>query len=433
MKKIWRTFFLCFVFFALGVAARASDRIVALSDDPSSYTGWWWEGESRTGTGISIEVQDGRLYLAWYVYDPAGRPVWYSALMEGVSGVFAGDLFRYSGWPLETNSPETGYAGQQVGTVRLVFNTLDEATLIYKDSEEFSISISRFLSGTADTRNIQGWWWNPAYQGMGVFIESRGGQLFAAWYNYRNDNSPRWWISIGEFSGEDEEYSGEMFQYAGGQTLTGEWALPILDAAMGQVSIQFEGETASLQWQGFSYQLERFAFGREETLRLVPDTGIVKCYDYDYFLPVCSFPGGNLYGQDANYNSPARQPAYKDNADGTVTDLVTGLMWVQADNGNTYSWQESIGYCQDLDFAGHSDWRLPDRHELVGLIYFATTYNDLFYMPAIQPDFFTGDFLYWSMNQVAGKPGYSWIVSFDGGGGTAEGLRNETHSVRCVR
>jgi len=36
-------------------------------------------------------------------------------------------------------------------------------------------------------------------------------------------------------------------------------------------------------------------------------------------------PGDVFYGQDANYTG--NQPSYQDNGDGTVSDLVTGLMW----------------------------------------------------------------------------------------------------------
>ncbi|MCP3996042.1 MAG: hypothetical protein GY722_13420, partial [bacterium] len=37
--------------------------------------------------------------------------------------------------------------------------------------------------------------------------------------------------------------------------------------------------------------------------------------------------GDDFVGQDAQYEG--LQPAYQDNGDGTVTDLNTGLMWIQ--------------------------------------------------------------------------------------------------------
>ena len=39
----------------------------------------------------------------------------------------------------------------------------------------------------------------------------------------------------------------------------------------------------------------------------------------------CPSRGQSFYGQDAKYKG--RCPSYKDNKDGTITDLNTGLMW----------------------------------------------------------------------------------------------------------
>jgi len=59
----------------------------------------------------------------------------------------------------------------------------------------------------------------------------------------------------------------------------------------------------------------------------LPDTGIDKCYDNDSEI-TCPSPGQPFYGQDAQYDGP--QPTYRDNGDGTVADLNTGLMWQQS-------------------------------------------------------------------------------------------------------
>ncbi|MEZ4388856.1 MAG: DUF1566 domain-containing protein [Candidatus Krumholzibacteriia bacterium] len=54
--------------------------------------------------------------------------------------------------------------------------------------------------------------------------------------------------------------------------------------------------------------------------------------------------------------------------DGTVTDLATGLMWQQADSQDGMIWQDALAYAENLDLAGHTDWRLPDAKELQSLI-----------------------------------------------------------------
>ena len=62
--------------------------------------------------------------------------------------------------------------------------------------------------------------------------------------------------------------------------------------------------------------------------------------------------------------------SYTDNGDGTVTDNVTGLMWQQAEPaiGNIETWDNAVAHCQSLTLAGHSDWRLPSRIELVSIV-----------------------------------------------------------------
>lgn len=70
----------------------------------------------------------------------------------------------------------------------------------------------------------------------------------------------------------------------------------------------------------------------------LPDTGQTKCYDNTQEIP-CPIAGQPFYGQDGNYQGA--QPAYKDNGDGTVTDLNTGLVWQKQDDGTFRTWDEA--------------------------------------------------------------------------------------------
>ena len=57
-----------------------------------------------------------------------------------------------------------------------------------------------------------------------------------------------------------------------------------------------------------------------------------------------------------------------DNRDGTITDLATGLMWTQTDNGKPLNWQQALAWAEGLRLAGHSDWRLPNAKELQSIV-----------------------------------------------------------------
>lgn len=54
------------------------------------------------------------------------------------------------------------------------------------------------------------------------------------------------------------------------------------------------------------------------------------------------------------------------NGDGTVTDTGSGLMW-QREIPTYMTWEEAISYCENLELAGFTDWRLPNRNELLSL------------------------------------------------------------------
>jgi hypothetical protein len=71
------------------------------------------------------------------------------------------------------------------------------------------------------------------------------------------------------------------------------------------------------------------------------------------------------------------------NGDGTVTDKNSGLVWQQQDDGVGRNWQDSLAYCEELELAGQTDWRLPDIKELQSIVDY--TRHD----PAIDPTAFT--------------------------------------------
>jgi hypothetical protein len=80
---------------------------------------------------------------------------------------------------------------------------------------------------------------------------------------------------------------------------------------------------------------------------------------------------GDTYGENS----------FVDNGDGTITDLSTGLMWQKSDDGVGRNWEEALAYAEGLEYAGYSDWRLPDAKELHTIVDY--TRNDL----AIDPIF----------------------------------------------
>lgn len=138
----------------------------------------------------------------------------------------------------------------------------------------------------------------------------------------------------------------------------------------------------------------------------IVDTGQDKCYNN---LNEISTPaqGAAFYGQDANFTKNA--PSYRDNGDGTVSDLVTNLMWSQSPDLNgdgkinvddKLTYAEALVYVKTVSIGGYDDWRLPTIKELYSLVNFAgvdpSGPMDVETMPFIDTDYF--DFGYGDMD-----------------------------------
>ncbi|MEI8172409.1 MAG: DUF1566 domain-containing protein [Deltaproteobacteria bacterium] len=56
--------------------------------------------------------------------------------------------------------------------------------------------------------------------------------------------------------------------------------------------------------------------------------------------------------------------------DGTIIDKATKRMWLQNANYpmRGMNWEEAVKYCEDLNYAGYNDWRVPSRREWEVLI-----------------------------------------------------------------
>ena len=99
----------------------------------------------------------------------------------------------------------------------------------------------------------------------------------------------------------------------------------------------------------------------------VVDTGQRQHFSDRALLRTAPAEGERFYGQDADFER--NPPSYRDNKDGTVTDLNTGLTWVQA-RGEMKTFAEAQEGARECRVGGHADWRMPSIKELYSLIDF---------------------------------------------------------------
>jgi len=110
-------------------------------------------------------------------------------------------------------------------------------------------------------------------------------------------------------------------------------------------------------------------------------------------------------------------PRFTDNSNGTVTDNLTGLIWLK--NANCFGWGTwanalndantlNSGECGLSDGSVEGDWRLPNRKELRSLVDYSK------YSPALttgHPFSNVQAGYYWSSTTRALNTGHAWIVN----------------------
>ena len=118
----------------------------------------------------------------------------------------------------------------------------------------------------------------------------------------------------------------------------------------------------------------------------VPDTGQAGCFSNRQTMP-CDRVADKFNGQDGHYRS---RLGYRDNGDGSVTDLVTGLVWQQSHNVERLAYTDAAAACRELDLAGRRDWRLPTITELFSISHWSggeqKLYIDNRYFDLREPD-----------------------------------------------
>jgi len=117
-------------------------------------TGWWWN-ELESGRGFYLEKQGNTLFIAGYMYDTSGNPVWYSS-----GGVMASSTLYQGHWDLFRNGQTmTGtYKAPSVptneGNLTLQFNSINTATLTLPDGQQKQLTRFYFSPGGS---NYLGW------------------------------------------------------------------------------------------------------------------------------------------------------------------------------------------------------------------------------------------------------------------------------------
>ncbi len=171
-------------------------------------------------------------------------------------------------------------------------------------------------------------------------------------------------------------------------------------------------------------------------------TGQTSCFDADGNPISCSGTG-----QDGDKRKGVAwpNPRFIDNGNGTVTDNLTGLIWLKAANYNstsgttgTATWTDALAFCNVLqsgqcgltDGSTAGQWRLPNLFELESLRDMSQNFPAL---PTGHPFSGVQSYYYWSSTTWAGSShSQAWYVYLNDGS-VSTGEKTDAWNVWPVR
>jgi hypothetical protein len=158
----------------------------------------------------------------------------------------------------------------------------------------------------------------------------------------------------------------------------------------------------------------------------LPRTGQQRCYNTAGTEVACSGTG-----QDGESRTGAPIPftRFKDNGDGTVTDRMTGMIWLR--NANCFpgkTWTPALaaisaladGQCGLSDGSKAGDWRMPNRNELMSIVDISRVNPSLQVgHPFVNVSFgmYSNSYAidYWTSSTYTPSNTYAWAVNFASG------------------
>lgn len=110
----------------------------------------------------------------------------------------------------------------------------------------------------------------------------------------------------------------------------------------------------------------------------------------------------------------------RDNSKEVIIETLSCLMWQDNSAAKTVrkEWTQAIAYCQELNFSGFDDWRLPNIYELYSIS--DQTFNN---QSTSDP--------YWSSTTKWDDPSLAWSLSYNQNSNID--TKMTLYAVRCVR
>lgn len=243
---------------AYGIGNPASAYISVMGKTAAAnYQDLWWAGSAENGWGMSIHQHGNNLFNVFYVYDSAGKPVWYdmpAGSWDAAFTTYTGLVYQPTSAPLSAYAATSFASGTAVGSVAITFTSAATAVMRYTIngiSGQKNVQRQIFGYGAAPLSVGDMWWGGTAQDGWGISITQQSAILFGAWFTYGPDGRVSWYVlPNGTWNGAT--YSGTFYS-----TTSSGWLGTAYDANQLVVS---EAGSMSLSFNGGSNAIMTYSF-----------------------------------------------------------------------------------------------------------------------------------------------------------------------------
>jgi hypothetical protein len=182
----------------------------------ANYQGLWFN-PAESGWGINLAHQGDVIFASWFTYDLTGKGTWLvMTANKSAPDTYTGQLFQGTGPAFDAvpfpplGSPGGATVSGLGGTGTLTFIDANNATFAYTVAGIAQTkTITRQLFGPQPTCTFGAqpnlalatnytdlWWASPAGSeaGWGVNLTHQGDIIFATWFTFDHDRTPRWMV-----------------------------------------------------------------------------------------------------------------------------------------------------------------------------------------------------------------------------------------------
>lgn len=127
------------------------------------HSGWWWN-PAEGGSGYSVEVQGKNIFIVGFMYDDAGRAVWYfSAGPMSSDNTFSSAVLQFAGGQTMTGPYRPPATPVTIATLDVVFKAEDAAEFTFTESVPATQGTPREKAAKTSTKKLQPQFPKPSF------------------------------------------------------------------------------------------------------------------------------------------------------------------------------------------------------------------------------------------------------------------------------